>query len=142
MIEQVIHGDEILAVIIRGSFKAEGVHFFTPDTFSQQLGYMNWPAGHQILPHTHNPVQRTIEWTQEALFIRSGKVRLDIYDQQRTYLKSTILLPGDMVLLSHGGHGLVMLEKSEIIEVKQGPYAGEADKIRFTQVADADVVLS
>jgi hypothetical protein len=27
-----------------------------------------------------------------------------------------------------------MLEQSEIIEVKQGPYAGEADKTRFNPV--------
>ena len=30
-----------------------------------------------------------------------------------------------------GGHGFGMLETSEISEIKQGPYAGEADKTRF-----------
>ena len=34
-----------------------------------------------------------------------------------------------------------MLEQSEIIEVKQGPYAGEADKTRFAPVADKDTVF-
>jgi hypothetical protein len=28
-----------------------------------------------------------------------------------------------------------MLENSEIIEVKQGPYVGQEDKIRFDQVS-------
>lgn len=134
--------DRMLALIISADFRAEGIQFFTPDTFSQQLGYMNRPEGYAIPPHDHNPVPRTIEWTQEVLFIKSGKVRLDLYEPDtRVYLESHILLPSDVVLLAHGGHGLVMLEQSEIIEVKQGPYAGEADKTRFEPVADAYVVF-
>ena len=38
---------------------------------------------------------------------------------------------GDVVLLAFGGHGFEMLEPTEIIEVKQGPYAGEHDKTRL-----------
>ncbi len=141
MVEQVIHNGSILAVIIRANFHDKGILFFTPDTFSQQLGYMNRPVGHTIAPHDHNPVRRTIEWTQEVLFIRSGKVRLDLYSSERTYMESRILLAGDVVLLAHGGHGLSMLEDSEIIEVKQGPYAGEADKERFQPVEASLVVV-
>ncbi|EMG38418.1 hypothetical protein PCS_00716 [Desulfocurvibacter africanus PCS] len=141
MIKQVIWHDHLLAIILPADFRAEGIHFFTPDTFSQQLGYMNRPKGHAIPPHDHNPVSRTIEWTQEVLYIRSGCVRLDLYaPETRNYIESHVLRRGDVVLLAHGGHGLVMLEQSEIIEVKQGPYAGEMDKTRFAQVAEADVV--
>lgn len=43
------------------------------------------------------------------------------------------------MLLAYGGHGFKMLEDSEIIEVKQGPYAGENDKVRFESVNDSDV---
>jgi hypothetical protein len=68
-------------------------------------------------------------------------VRLDLYaPDNREYLESRILEAGDIVLLAHGGHGLVMLEESEIIEVKQGPYAGEADKTRFEPVDEARIV--
>ncbi|MCL2000076.1 MAG: hypothetical protein FWG74_01460 [Planctomycetes bacterium] len=135
MAAQVTYGPHIIACILRASFSRDGIHFLTPDSFSQQLGYMKRPSGHAIAPHDHNPVPRTIEWTQEVLFIKSGKVRLDLYaPESREYLESRILEAGDVVLLAHGGHGLVMLEESEIIEVKQGPYAGEADKSRFEQV--------
>lgn len=140
--EKILYNNKILALIISADFFAEGIHFFTPDTFSQQLGYMNRPEGYAIPPHDHNPVPRTIEWTQEVLLIKSGKVRLDIYAPgTRAYLESRILRTGDVVLLAHGGHGLVMLEQSEIIEVKQGPYAGEADKTRFAPVPDTHVVF-
>jgi mannose-6-phosphate isomerase-like protein (cupin superfamily) len=34
-------------------------------------------------------------------------------------------------LLVKGGHGFEVLEELEMIEVKQGPYAGDQDKTRF-----------
>lgn len=136
MISSISHNGVLLVLILRAGFQQEGIQFFTPGSFSQQLGYMNHPAEYVIPPHDHNPVSRTIEWTQEVLFIKSGKVRLDLYEPgTRVYFESHILLPGDVVLLAHGGHGFVMLEPSEIIEVKQGPYAGDLDKTRFEAVA-------
>ena len=68
------------------------------------------------------------------LFIKSGKVRADFYDDDQNYLESRVLNQGDVVLLAFGGHGFEMLEAGEIIEVKQGPYAGEEDKVRFPPV--------
>ena len=140
-VETIISEEETLALILRSGFTTDGISFFTPDSFSQQLGYMKRPSGYAIAPHDHNPVPRTIEWTQEVLFVKSGKARLDLYaPDSREYLESRILEAGDLVLLAHGGHGLVMLEESEIIEVKQGPYAGEADKTRFAPVDEACIV--
>ena len=127
-----------MALILPASYSKPGIHFPTPDSFSQQLGYMKRPSGYVIAPHDHNPVLRNIEWTQEVLFIRSGRVRLDLYSpESRKYMESYVLGPGDVVLLAHGGHGLAMLEDSEIIEVKQGPYAGEMDKTRFDPVDES-----
>ena len=128
-----------MAIIIRRDYHADGISFFTPDTFSQQLGYMNRPAGYVIAPHTHNAVPRTVEWTQEVLFIKSGRIRLDIYTAEKEYLRSSMLHAGDVVLLAHGGHGFQVQDDAEIIEVKQGPYAGERDKVRFAPVADDQV---
>lgn len=131
-LEQIFYGDLLLATILRATYKTDGIQFFTPGSFSQQLGYMNHPAGHHIIPHDHNPVARSVEWTQETLFVRSGRVRLDLYlPATREYLTSRELGPGDIVLLSHGGHGFEILEPSEMVEVKQGPYAEDADKTRF-----------
>jgi mannose-6-phosphate isomerase-like protein (cupin superfamily) len=131
MIENVLHSEKTLAVILYADFKKEGIHFFTSGEFSQQLGYMNRPQGYVIPPHVHNSVPREVQFTKEVLFIKSGKVRVDFYDEEQNYLQSRILNQGDVILLAYGGHGFEMLEPSEIIEVKQGPYAGEADKTRF-----------
>jgi mannose-6-phosphate isomerase-like protein (cupin superfamily) len=95
---------------------------------------MKRPKNYVIPPHVHNPVQREVFYTKEVLFIKSGKVRVDFYDEDRNYLKSTILEVGDVILLAYGGHGFEMLEDTEMIEVKQGPYAGDQDKTRFEPV--------
>lgn len=141
MIEKIIHNEKIIAIIIRSNFKSKGIEFFTPDDFSQQLAYMNREKNYVIPPHVHNPVQRNVHYTQEVLFIKSGKVRVDFYDDNRNYLESTILNKGDVVLLAYGGHGFEMLEDTEIIEVKQGPYAGEMDKVRFDPVSNEKIIL-
>ena len=141
MIEQVTHEGKLLSVIIRTSFQKDGIEFFTPDNFSQQLGYMKRGEGYVIPPHVHNLVPREVVLTQEVLYIKSGKVRVDLYDDDQSYLESRVLAGGDVVLLAQGGHGFEMLETSEIIEVKQGPYVGEEDKVRFEPVARESLVF-
>ncbi len=135
MIKKIICQNRELAIILPASFRSEGIKFFTPNDFSQQLGYMNRPDGYVISPHVHNPVVREVQYTKEVLFIKSGKVRADFYDDDQNYLESHILYQGDVILLAFGGHGFEMLEPSEMIEVKQGPYAGDEDKTRFESVS-------
>jgi len=139
MIEKIIDKEKLLSIIIRRNYKSEGIEFFTPDDFSQQMAYMNRPASYVIPPHVHNAVKREVQITKEVLFIKSGRVRIDFYDDNKVYLESRILDQGDVILLAFGGHGFVMLEDSEIIEVKQGPYSGDADKARFDPVSQDQV---
>ncbi|MGD9832016.1 MAG: cupin domain-containing protein [Piscinibacter sp.] len=134
-VERIEVGGRELALVLRARFRREGIEFLTRDGDSQQLGYMHRPAGYVIAPHVHTPVPREVSYTKEVLFIRSGRVRVDFYDDDRQYLESTVLEAGDVVLLALGGHGFEMLEPTEIIEVKQGPYVGDRDKIRFEPVA-------
>lgn len=131
MIEKITHCHQLLAIIISKNFHQPGIHFFTPDEFSQQIAYMSHPKGKAIQPHIHNPVHREVIYTQEVLFIKKGKLRVDFYDNQQQYLESRILESGDVILLSSGGHGFEVLEEIEMIEVKQGPYVKEQDKTRF-----------
>lgn len=132
VIEQIIDKGDILAIIIRNNFTKPGIHFFTPDDFSQQLAYMNHPVGKVIQPHVHNPVPREVRYTQEVLILKKGLLRVDFYDQQQKYLESRTLEPGDIILLAAGGHGFEVLEEIEMVEVKQGPYSVDMDKTRFT----------
>lgn len=131
MVEKVIYNNQLISLIIRNSFYKEGLEFFTDELSPQQLGYMNRDAGYEIPPHIHNKLIRSIDSTQEVLFIKSGKVRIDYYNENKIFLESKIVNKGDIILLASGGHGFYMVEKSEIVEVKQGPYCGDSDKTRF-----------
>lgn len=142
MIEQVAHRDRVLAVIVRNRFREEGVHFLTDSNLSQQLAYMRHPPGKMIAPHVHNAVPRAVVFTQEVLFLKRGRLRVDFYDDDRAYIESRMLEAGDVILLAGGGHGFEVLEEIEMFEVKQGPYAGEGDKTRFPAVDPARLRIS
>lgn len=131
MIEEVRHGGRLLAFIVSHRFREAGIHFFTSGELSQQLAYMRHPAGKIIEPHVHNPVRREVQFTQEVLFLKQGRLRVDFYDNEQNYLNSRILEAGDVILLVEGGHGFEALDEIEMIEVKQGPYVGDQDKTRF-----------
>jgi hypothetical protein len=131
MIENIAYKNQILAIIIRHDYTNQGITFFTPDDFSQQLAYMNHPRGKIIQPHVHNIVKREVLYTKEVLVIKKGRIRTDFYSDEKKYICSQILESGDVLLLAAGGHGFEMLEDTEMFEVKQGPYAGENDKTRF-----------
>jgi len=133
--------NKLISIIISRIYCSPGIGFFTPDDFSQQLGYMNRPSGYIIPPHVHNSVVREVQFTKEVLFIKSGRLRVDFYDDDQAYLESRILETGDIILLAYGGHGFEMLEPTEMIEVKQGPYAGEDDKTRFQGISADQAVI-
>jgi hypothetical protein len=139
-VEEIVEGPKLLAIIVSHRFNANGIHFFTSNELSQQLAYMRHPAGRVIAPHVHNPVRREVHYTQEVLLIKRGRLRVDFYTESQTYLTSRVLEAGDVVLLATGGHGFEVLEEIEMIEVKQGPYAGDSDKTRFNPVSEAERV--
>ena len=141
MIEQIIYNEQVLGIIIRKNYHEDGIHFLTPDDYSQQLAYMHHPTGKVIAAHVHNEVHRSIHITQEVLVLKKGKLRVDFYDEKQQYLESRILSEGDIILLVSGGHGFEVLEEIEMVEIKQGPYAGEGDKVRFEGIRAEDTLI-
>lgn len=141
MISEIRHEGNLLAMIVTQDYDQPGIKFFTPDDFSQQLAYMHHPAGKKIPPHVHNPVCREVRYTLEVLFLRRGRLRVDFFDASQTYLESRILNAGDVILLATGGHGFEALEEIEMFEVKQGPYAGDADKTRFAGITADQIII-
>jgi hypothetical protein len=125
MVEEIRHEDVLLAIVIRAGFKKEGIQFFTPKHFSQQLGYMNRPKGYAI-------AERKVSITQEVLIVKSGKIRVQLFDTHGIFSKEEILVAGDTILLAKGGHAIEMLEDTELIEIKQGPYTSDDDKVKLS----------
>jgi hypothetical protein len=139
MISEIRHNGQLLAMIVPRDFAQPGISFFTPDDFSQQLAYMQHPAGKTIVAHVHKDVHRALTKTLEVLFIRKGRLRVDLYDDARNYVESRVIGAGDVLLLVSGGHGFETLEPVEMFEVKQGPFAGAEDKVRIDSVAPEQV---
>ena len=67
-------------------------------------------------------------------------LRVDFYDEYEDYLESKVLHMGDIILLVSGGHGFTVLDEVEMVEVKQGPYAGDNDKKRFIGVDESQII--
>jgi hypothetical protein len=131
-----------LGLIVSNSFETTAINFLTPDSFGMQVAYMNRPKGEVIQAHIHEPVKRTLTGTQEVLYIRKGKIRVDFYEQDQTYVSSYVLQAGDLMLLNVGGHGFEIIEDVEMIEIKQGPYVEGKDKTRFIPDPNIEIVLS
>ena len=68
-------------------------------------------------------------------------VRVDFYDDNQQYIERHIARSGDIVILKAGGHGFKVLERADIFEVKQGPYLGAQDKVRFEPIADDQALI-
>jgi hypothetical protein len=116
------------AIVIRSGEKIDGIQFFSPEDYSQQIGLMTRPEGYVVPAHVHNKVERVITATQEVLIIRKGECVVTLIGQSDESDDQINLTDGDAILLAHGAHKIEMLTDCEILEIKQGPYAGEFDK--------------
>ena len=131
MIDTIQHDGQTVAILVRNSYDVDGIKFMSPTDFALQLGQMRRPAGYQVVPHIHNPVERHTIGTQEVLFVKTGRIRIDFFSFAQEYLESRELGPGDFILLAGAGHGIEVLEEATIVEVKNGPFIEGADKGRF-----------
>ncbi len=121
-----------MAIVIRNNFHKDGLSFITDPSGTMQFGYLSHPAGHKIEPHIHKSFERKTYDTQEVLYIKSGHVRANFFSQEQVFLDTSVdLYKNDWIILMTAGHSFDVLEDSCIIEIKNGPYAGDDDKIKF-----------
>jgi quercetin dioxygenase-like cupin family protein len=118
-------------MIIRAKPTPETTVFYTPDEFGLQFGKVVHAAGGKISRHRHKPFLRRIAGGQEILVVEKGRMVLDVYADGRTLHSSHEMEQGDVAVLAAGGHGFRFLEDTVLLEIKQGPYCGNADKELF-----------
>ena len=121
----------LYALIIKKKrrFIKNGVDFLTKDKDLLQLGFINHKKNHHIKSHIHLKKPRIINYCTEVLLIEKGKVKIKFFDNNSSDIKKDkILNKGDIIILFQGGHGFKILEKTQIIEIKQGPYVEGKDK--------------
>jgi hypothetical protein len=130
-LESIVVDGEICAQIFEYSAMKDGVEFITPATARLQVGSIKWPSGHKIIPHRHTDQPRDISGTSEVLLIMKGRLIAFFFDKNNRLNHEVIISAGSIVILYSGAHGFEIIDPCEIIEVKNGPYFAEKDKIRF-----------
>jgi hypothetical protein len=131
-VEVIATKDNVLAtIIIRAEYKPNETSFITSPNLPLQVGFVTYPTGGVIKQHIHKLTNREIVGASEALFVREGRLEIDVFDQDHNLLATRGLMAGDFILMVSGGHGFRILEPTILLEVKLGPYGGVADKELF-----------
>ncbi len=125
-IVEIKEGDLVLARHIPASAAwKDGLNFFSQDEDFIQVGVWGYGAGKELKAHIHNEVKREVLWTQEVLFVRTGKLRANIFDTNENKVAAIEVNAGDVIILLRGGHGYDILEEgTQVLEIKNGPYVG------------------
>jgi mannose-6-phosphate isomerase-like protein (cupin superfamily) len=119
-----------LALVIRAAPAPPGAQFVTPPEAGLQVGVLTHAEGTSIPRHKHHRIERQVSGTSEVLLVRSGSCEVDVYDDEER-IATAQLSAGDVIVLLAGGHALRMLEDTVLVEVKQGPYPGVEEKVRY-----------
>jgi hypothetical protein len=135
VIETIADSGTVLAYIARGAGAPEPppdrTTFLTPDDCNLQVGHVVYPAGGEIARHMHLPVKRSLTGTTEVLLMQRGRCEVDVYTEDRRLVATRELHAGDILIAVGGGHGFRVIEDTVLLEIKQGPYPGGAEKERF-----------
>lgn len=126
----IIYKNEVVAIFHKpGEWKA-GLDFLTDDSAYIQAGTWNYDKGRVLKAHRHKTNPRTINLTQETFILISGKLRVDLYDENNTIFHQEELVAGDIGIILNIGHGYYILEDgTKVLEVKPGPFTSvEQDK--------------
>lgn len=119
-----------MALLIKAEYSGSGIEFLTSNDDFMQVAYMEHSAGHVIVPHLHNRIERIIDYTCETLIMRKGVLSVTLYEDEKQR-HSFEIKDGDILVLYSGGHGFKAIDDIEMVEIKQGPYVGANDKTRF-----------
>ena len=142
MIKEIIHKKKLYALIIKETYQKEkGISFFTGNEANQQIGFMNHPKNYFIKPHKHQKRETKIFITSEVIILQKGKLRVDFYDTKKKYLHSIVMKKNQIIMLVHGAHGFKALEPVKMLEIKQGPFVGNKDKIKFDEIDEKRIKI-
>ena len=105
--------------------------FFTEDYLDFQVASFSLEKDSVIERHIHNKQNRIIETTSEVLILLSGRIEVEIYDNNLKFIDKFLIMPCEIIVLFSGGHSLKIIEEAKFIEIKQGPFDENNDKKRF-----------
>ncbi len=125
--------EKLICIIYRDEDWKKGLNFITPDSLFVQVGSWWYDKDKKLDAHKHKDFDRVANRTMETTYIKSGSMKVDLYDEDQNFFESLILKKGDLAVFAYGGHGYTILEDdTKVIEAKNGPFIDvETDKKRF-----------
>lgn len=128
-VDKIIEDGQLVAVIVRGDWD-DGINFVTPDNEFMQLGFWGYDKGHKSSKHRHVDRPRNVPYTQEVLFIKTGRVKFSFYHDKTDAepFRSVIICAGEVIaLLNRGTKGKyhqaeVLDDGTRYMEIKAGPF--------------------
>jgi len=125
-----VNTDKIIASIIKLENITDYRTDLSPENEYIQVSARSIKKGVKVPAHTHLPIDRHTNITQETWIIISGKIELELFDLDNSFICKKIIEAGGSVTLYRGGHSLKVKEQNTVMyEIKNGPYFGiEFDK--------------
>ena len=123
---------QIVALVVRQTKKIhKKIDFITENKNEMQIAMMNRPAKEIVRAHYHPQQKRIVKNTSEFLYLVKGKIKVSFYKPKKKIEKITTkeLSTGDFLCFFNCGHSIEFLKKTLLIEVKQGPFKINSDKI-------------
>ena len=130
MIDIIENKGQICAYLYTGQIPSQTT-FLTESHCQQQAGYVIYPKDSMIQKHYHRHIERNLYTTTEVLLVLKGKCIVDFYDDTQALVISRELHSGNVLIIIAGGHGFRVVEDLILFEVKQGPYSGLNEKVKF-----------
>lgn len=125
--EKITHDNTLVAVRIK-KFKT-GIASLSDSDQPLQVLIHNRKKGSHTKAHLHKPIQRITQTLQECLIILKGKIKIDFYTPDKKIFKSMYAYEDEVIIFVSGGHAVHVLDDSEIVEVKNGPFIEDRDFI-------------
>ena len=116
---KVLYGLIVSSSIFKNNTKT---NFITQSTSEFQLGIITKNKYELVKAHKHTPKKRQIIYTTEVLFIEKGSLKITFFDNENIKISSHICNKNNLIIIFKGGHKIEFLKKTNIFEIKQGPF--------------------
>ena len=123
--EKIIYKNELLGIVIRTL--PNGTTPLTDEKEPLQVMGLKHEKDTILKAHAHAPRERVTARLQECLVVKKGKIKIDLYGDDKKLFKCLDLSAGDLFISMGGGLGIHFADDAEVFEMKNGPF--KEDKI-------------
>lgn len=123
-VKKITYRNKLYSLYFNALKADKGLNFATEDEHFIQVGVWNYDKNLILQAHYHNEYSRVASRTSESIYIVEGKIKCSIFTKNGNFIDSYILQKNDVAIQFYGVHEYEILEKSLVIETKNGPYYG------------------